>query len=163
MQHVRKRLEDELHELDHELRTELPREIQIARELGDLRENAEYKAALERQSLVRSRMGQIQVRLAELSRMNLNAIPRDSIHLGSLVKVLDLDSDEEVVWDLVVPEDTDAAAGKISPASPIGKGLVGKKVGDEVTIQIPSGSRTFAIISLQTLHDRNAATDTEES
>ena len=161
MQHIRKRLEDELHTLDHELRTELPREIKTAVALGDLRENAEYKAALERQSYVRLRMGQLQQRLMELSRMNLNAIPRDSAHLGSLIKVLDLDSNKEMVYELVIPEDTDATVGKISPASPIGKGLVGKKPGDEVTITIPSGSRTFEIISLETMHDRKSGDTTD--
>ena len=155
MQEVRNRLEAEVKKLERELRTELPREIQLARELGDLRENAEYKAALERQSYVRTRIGQLQERLGELSRWNLEAIPRDSIHFGSRVTVLDLETDQEVFYEIVVPEDTDAARGRISAASPIGRGLMGKREGDEVTIKIPSGTRNFEILSLRTIHDRD--------
>ncbi|MFQ5719383.1 MAG: transcription elongation factor GreA [Acidobacteriota bacterium] len=153
MEAIRKRLEEELHALDRELRTELPKEIQFARELGDLRENAEYKAALERQAYVQNRMGQIHQRLSDLSRMNLKAIPKDRIHLGSRVRVLDLDSDEEIHYEIVVSEDADAGKGRISPASPIGRGLMGKQEGDEVTITIPSGKRTLEVLSLRTIHD----------
>ena len=155
MQEIRNRLETELTALERELRTELPREIQLARELGDLRENAEYQAALERQSIVRSRMAQIQKRLAELSRFNMNAIPTDRVHLGSRITVRDLDTEDEHRYEIVVPEAAEAARGRISPASPIGRGLMGRKVGDEVTIRIPSGQRSFEILSLRTIHEKD--------
>ncbi len=139
--------------LERELRHELPREIQVARELGDLRENAEYKAALERQSFVRSRIGQIQRRLSELSRLNLESVPTDRIHLGSRVRVLDLESDKELTYELVIAEDADPAKGRISTASPIGRGLMGKQAGDEVSIRIPSGMRNLEIVEVKTAHE----------
>ena len=153
LKEIRARLEAELKALDRELRVELPKEIQFARELGDLRENAEYKAALERQSHVRGRIAQIQQRLSELSRINLDALPTDRVHLGSRVTVLDLDSDVESVYEIVVAEGAEADMGQISPASPIGRGLIGKMVGDEVKINVPSGARSLEIVALKTIHD----------
>jgi transcription elongation factor GreA len=153
MQAIRARLETELKELERELRQELPREIQRAREMGDLRENAEYKAALERQSFVRSRMGQIHQRLAELSRIGLETIPTGTVHLGSRVRVIDLDCDEEVQYEIVVAEEADPARGRITLASPIGQGLMGRSVGDEVKVKTPSGVRLFEVIFLRTIHE----------
>jgi transcription elongation factor GreA len=157
------RLEGEMRDLERELRHELPKEIQVAREMGDLRENAEYKAALERQVFVRSRIGQIQRRLSELSRLNIDSLPKDRVHLGSKVRVLDLATDEEVEYELVMAEDADAARGRISTASPIGRGLMGKQEGDEVKIKIPSGVRNFEVIDLQTVHDLQAAAKAAEA
>ena len=155
MQELRNKLEAELRVLEHEIIHELPKEIQTARELGDLRENAEYKAALERQTLVRARIDQVRQRLADLSRINLNALPHDTAHLGSRLKVVDLDSDVECTYELVVAEGADATVGKISIASPIGRGLKGKEEGDSVRIKIPSGVKNLEIIELETFHQRD--------
>jgi len=157
VQDIRNKLETELKQLERELIHELPKEIQTARELGDLRENAEYKAALERQSLVRGRIDQVRQRLAELSRIRLDSLPRETAHLGSLVTVLDLENDEELTYELVVPEGADPAAGRLSIASPIAQGLIGREEGDEVDIRTPAGRRRFEVIGLTTVHQRNAA------
>ena len=157
MQDIRTRLEVEMKDLERELRQELPKEIQVAREMGDLRENAEYKAALERQSYVRSRIGQIHRRLSELSRLNLDSLPTDRVHLGSRVRVMDLASEEEITYELVIAEDADPTGGRISTASPIGRGLLGKQEGDEVTIRTPSGTRSLEILELKSVHDLRRA------
>jgi transcription elongation factor GreA len=154
MEEIKKKLQDEIAALEHELRSELPKEIARARALGDLSENAEYHAAKERQSFVDSRLSQLQMRLRELSMVDLTKIPRNKVGLGSQVVVLDLTKDEEITYNLVTSEEADVAAGKISTSSPIGKGLLGKQVGDTVRIQIPDGSREMEIISLATIHDQ---------
>lgn len=154
MKEARQRLEDELRQLERELRIELPQEIKKALAMGDLRENAEYHAALERQSYVKARIGQLRGRLTELGMVNLSQIPRDRAGLGSSLTVLDLDQDVEITWELVVPEVADLERGLISIASPIGRGLVGKREGDEVTIDIPSGRRRFEVLELRTVHDK---------
>jgi transcription elongation factor GreA len=162
---IKKRLEDEIKGLDYELKVELPKEIQRAREYGDLRENAEYKAAKERQSYLQARIGQLTTRLAALSLVNLDRIPRDKVGLGSTVKVKDTSSGEEVVYDLVTPEEADPVQGRISPSSPIGKCLLNHEEGDEVEVKVPSGTRTYEIISLVTIHDQvqDGAKDTAEA
>ena len=154
MKEARERLEEELRSLERELRVELPQEIKKALAMGDLRENAEYHAALERQSYVRARIGQLRQRLADLGLVNLAQVPRDRAGLGSSLTVLDLDSDREIRWELVVPEVADLERGLISIASPIGRGFVGKKEGDEVEVEIPSGRRRFEILELRTMHDK---------
>jgi transcription elongation factor GreA len=148
------RLEEELRQLERELRIELPQEIKKALAMGDLRENAEYHAALERQSYVKARIGQLRGRLTELGMVNLAQIPRDRAGLGSSLTVLDLDTDAEITWELVVPEVADLERGLISIASPIGRGLVGKKAGDEAVIEIPTGRRRFEVLELRTVHDK---------
>ena len=154
MQEIRNKLEVELRQLEREIIHELPKEIQTARELGDLRENAEYKAALERQSFVRGRIDQVRQRLAELSRIRLDSLPQGTAHLGSLVTVLDVEKDEEKVFELVVPEGADPASGRLSIASPIGQGLIGREEGDEVTVRTPAGVRNFEVITVKTIHQR---------
>ena len=154
MKEARQRLEAELHQLERELRVELPQEIKKALAMGDLRENAEYHAALERQSFVKARIGQLRVRLTELGMINLAQVPKDRAGLGSSLTVLDLDQDVEITWELVVPEVADLERGLISIASPIGRGLVGKREGDEVVIDIPSGRRRFEVLELRTMHDK---------
>ena len=154
MQQVVSKLTQELRALERELRVELPREIQTALAMGDLRENAEYHAALERQSYVKARIGQLRERLSELGKLDLGQISRDRVGLGSRVTLLDLDSDEEITYELVIPEMSDLGTGLISIASPIGRGLVGRRRGDEVEIKIPSGSKSFEVLELETLHDR---------
>jgi transcription elongation factor GreA len=153
MQDLKKKLEDEIAALDMELRVELPREISKARAHGDLSENAEYHAAKERQGMVNARLGQLRARLRELSMIDFSRIPRDRVGLGSLVTVLDLDKDSKITFKLVTSEDADVAKGQISTTSPIGKGLLGKQVGDTIKIQIPGGVREMEIIQLVTIHD----------
>lgn len=157
MREIVDKLTQELRLLERELRIELPKAIKVALSMGDLRENAEYHAALERQAYVKARIGQLRQRLSELGTMNLDQVPRDRVGIGSTVTVLDLDSDEEIIYELVLPEVADLNGGLvslISLASPIGRGLLGKKVGDEVEIRIPTGKRAFEILEMKTLHDK---------
>ncbi|MBA3975934.1 MAG: transcription elongation factor GreA [Candidatus Solibacter sp.] len=153
MDELKKKLQGEITVLEYELRNELPKEILKARAHGDLRENAEFHAAKERQRYVDARLSGLKKRLADLSLVNMDQIPRDRVGLGSTVLVLDVDKDEEVRYRIVASEESDAANNKISTSSPIGKAFLGKKVGDEVTVVIPSGKRQFEIIELATIHD----------
>ncbi len=153
MEDLKKKLQDEIAALDHELRAELPKEILKARAHGDLSENAEYHAAKERQGYVNARLNQLKKRLADLSMVDVSKIPRDKVGLGSTVVVLDYQKDEETTYKLVTSEEADVAKGLISTASPIGRGLLGKKVGDVTRIQIPGGVREMEILRLATIHD----------
>jgi len=153
MDDLKKRMLEEITKLEHELRNELPKEILKARAHGDLRENAEFHAAKERQRYVDSRLSSLKLRLAELSMVDLTKIPHDRVGLGSKVVVLDLDKNEEIHYRLVASEESDVANGLISTSSPIGKGILGKKVGDDVTIPIPGGQRKLEILELTTVHD----------
>lgn len=153
MDDLKKRMQEEITKLEHELRNELPKEILKARAHGDLRENAEFHAAKERQRYVDSRLSTLKLRLAELSMVDLTKIPRDRVGLGSKVVVLDLDKNEEIRYRLVASEESDVSNGLISTSSPIGKGILGKKVGDDVTIPIPGGQRKLEILELTTVHD----------
>src|SRR3954466_6030971 len=148
-----KKFEDEIQALDKELKTELPREIQRARELGDLRENAEYQAAKERQRLVESRISMLQKRVSEISLMNLEKIPHDKVGFGSTVHLKDGATAAITTYQLVMPEDADVEHGLISTASPIGRALLNKEEGDEVTVTTPSGSRRFELVKVLTIHD----------
>ena len=152
MEQIKKQLATELRQLEHEFRVELPREIKTAVAMGDLRENAEYHAALERQSFVRARIGQLRERLASLSSINLTQLPHDRAGLGSKITLLDLDKDTEVIYQLVFAEVADLTRGMISIASPIGSSLVGKQEGDEVSIRTPAGVRRFELLALVTAH-----------
>jgi len=147
-----KRFEDEIRELEYELKTQLPKEIQKAREHGDLRENAEYKAAKERQSFLQARIGQLKRRVADLSLINLEKIPRDRAGLGSTVHMRE-STGETLVFQLVMPEDSDGERGWISTASPIGRAIVGKEPGDEIHVKAPNGERIFELVKLSTIHD----------
>jgi transcription elongation factor GreA len=146
------KLEKEIKALEYELHNELPKEIQRARELGDLSENAEYSAAKERQDLVRARLGQLQKRLADLSMIDFTKIARDAIGLGSTVTVYDVNNGAEIEYRLVTSEESDVPNGKISTTSPIGRGLMGKKVGDVAEIRTPKGGKEFEILKLTTIH-----------
>ena len=150
---IKKKLEEEIQALEKELREELPKALKTAAALGDLSENADYSAARERQDFVRVRLGQLKQRLADLSMINFDKIPRDRISLGSKVVLLDVDKNEEVTYKLVTSEDADAANGLISTTSPIGRSLLNKREGDTVEVKIPSGIRTFEIIRFTTMHD----------
>jgi transcription elongation factor GreA len=153
MEELKKKLQGEIAALEYELRNELPKEILKARAHGDLSENAEYHAAKERQAFVNARLGQLQARLREFSMIDITKIPRDRVGLGSQVVVFDVNKDEEHTYHLVTSEEADVANGRISTSSPIGKGLLGKRVGDTVKIQIPDGVREMEILSLVTMHD----------
>jgi transcription elongation factor GreA len=147
-----KKFEEEIQQLDRELKTELPKEIKRARELGDLRENAEYQAAKERQRLVEARLSMLQRRVSEISLMNLDKIPHDKVGFGSTVHLRE-GNGTEFVYQLVMPEDADAAKGWISTASPIGRSLLNKEEGDAVKVSTPNGTREFEITKLVTVHD----------
>ncbi|MBA3914857.1 MAG: transcription elongation factor GreA [Acidobacteriales bacterium] len=150
---IKKKLQDEINALEHELSHELPRELKKAVALGDLSENAEYHMAKQRQEFVKARLRQLGRRLADLSLTNMANIPKDKVGLGSTVKVHDNDKDKEVVYNLVASEESDVEAGKISTTSPIGRALLNKKVGDTATIITPNGTREMEILHLTTIHD----------
>jgi len=154
MEELKKKLQEEITALEIELRIELPREILKARAHGDLSENAEYHAAKERQSWVSARLAQLNGRLRELSMIDMSKIPHDRVGLGSTVIVLDTIKEEQIRYKLVTSEDVDVAKGMISTSSPIGRGLLGKQVGDAVKINIPGGTREMEIIELITIHQQ---------
>ena len=150
-QKLLKRFEDELNGLERELHMELPKEIQRARELGDLRENAEYQAAKERQTYVNARIAMLKRRMSEIALMNMDRIPHGKAGFGSRVTIRE--NDQEFEYQLVMPEDADAEKGFISTSSPIGRELLNKEEGDSVTVSTPNGTRKFEILKLVTIHD----------
>jgi transcription elongation factor GreA len=154
MEAVRKKLQGELDSLEEELHFKLPKEIQKAREFGDLRENAEYKAAMERQSIVRARIMQVRQRLGEVESIDLSKIPTDRIAYGSSVVLFDLEKEEKLTYRLVTSEESDPENGLISTVSPIGQALMGKEEGDEIKVKTPTGMRSFEISGLTTIHDQ---------
>lgn len=151
-----KKFEDEIAALNHELKLELPKEIKRARELGDLRENAEYHAAKERQRLVESRISMLQKRVAEIALINVDRIPKDRVGFGSTLHVVEA-TGEKLVFQLVMPEDADAEKGMISTTSPIGRAFLNKEEGDAVKVATPGGTRQFEIVKLYTIHDDASA------
>ena len=150
---IKKKLRDELNLLEHELAHDIPRELKKAVALGDLSENAEYHTAKQRQEYLKARLRQLGKRLADLSLINMNNIPKDKVGLGSTVRVYDNDKNEEREYQLVMSEESDVTAGKISTTSPIGRALLNKKVGDTATIVTPGGSREMEILKLSTMHE----------
>ena len=154
---IRQRLQAEMDELDTELRVHLPKEIKRALEFGDLRENAEFRAALDRQEIVKARISQLRQRISEIASIDLSQIPRDRVAYGSTVLLFDSEREEEVTYRLVTAEEIDPHAGLISTTSPVGKSLMGKEEGDEVTVRTPAGARNFEIRRLTTLHDDASA------
>jgi len=147
------RLKKELADLQHELSHKLPKELEEARAHGDLSENAEYEAAKARQEIVQVRISQIGGRIRELSMYTLASIPEGVVAYGSKVTVEDLEEGEEIVYNLVFPEEADVAQGSISLSSPLGRGLLNRSVGDEIEVQTPKGKRRYAIVDLVTIHD----------
>lgn len=154
MEAVKKKLQEELDLLEEELHFKLPKEIQKAREFGDLRENAEYKAAMERQSIVQARIAQIRIRLSEVQSIDLSKIPTDRVAYGSKVVLVDLESEEKVTYKLVTSEESDPENGLISTVSPIGQALMGREEGDEVKVKTPKGFKSFEIYRLTTIHEQ---------
>jgi len=151
--HIKDKLLQEIQVLEYELAHELPAEIKKAVAMGDLSENAEYHMAKQRQEIVNARLGMLKKRMAELSLVNLTNIPRDKVGFGSKVTVYDTTKDEEIVYQLVTSEESDVSKGLISTTSPIGRGLVGKRVGDVATVVTPNGKREMEILKLLTIHD----------
>ncbi len=145
------KLEAEAQRIEHELRITLPKEIQDAMGQGDLSENAEYEAAKERQSTLHGRLGQIRKRLADLSRIDVTAIPRDRAGLGSEVTVENLGDGAEITYTLVIPEVADGNRSFVSIASPVGKGLMNRRAGDTVTITIPRGTLEYEVRRVVTM------------
>ncbi len=152
-EHIKKKLQEEIDLLEHELQHELPKELKKAVAMGDLSENAEYHMAKQRQEFVRARLGQLKKRMADLSLVNMANIPRDRAAIGSTVKVYDSTKDEEIEYKLVTSEESDVTAGKVSTSSPIGRALMGKKIGDSTVVVTPTGKRELEILSLTTIHD----------
>jgi transcription elongation factor GreA len=150
---IKKKLHEELNTLEHELAYDIPRELKKAVAMGDLSENAEYHMAKQRQEYLKARVRQLGKRLAELSLINMNNIPRDKVGLGSTVTIYDGTKNEEMEYQLVTSEESDVAAGKISTTSPIGRALLNKKVGDIAMVVTPGGSREMEILKLSTMHD----------
>jgi transcription elongation factor GreA len=153
--HIKSQLQKQIAALEHELSHELPAEIKKAVAMGDLSENAEYHMAKQRQDFVNARLGQLKRRMAELSLVNMANIPRDCTGFGSTVVVYDSTKDEEIEYRLVTSEESDVSKGLISTTSPIGRGLVGKRVGDVATIHTPNGKRELEILKLTTIHDES--------
>ncbi len=153
--HVKRKLQDEIDALEHELNHELPKELKKAVALGDLSENAEYHMAKQRQEFVRARLGNLKKRMGDLSLINMANIPKDRAAIGSTLKDYDSSKDQEIEYKLVTSEESDVAKGLISTTSPIGRALMGKRAGDTVTVASPNGDRELEILSLKTIHDEN--------
>jgi len=151
---VMQRLKKELEELRYELKSKLPKELEAAREHGDLRENAEYEACKHRQGFLNARIGQIEQRIRDLSLYSLSSIPREAVGYGSQVTLENVDDGAEEKYEIVFPEEVDPAVGLISIGSPLGRALLNREVGDEVVVATPKGRRSFQIIELRTIHDR---------
>ena len=152
-ENIKQKLQAELDELESELRVHLPREIKRAKEFGDLRENAEYHAALARQQFVQARIRDLRQRLSEISSIDTSKVPHGKAAYGSTLVLYDAERDEEITYRLVTPEESDPPAGLISTTSPVGKSLMGREEGDAVKVTTPAGARTFEIRRLTTLHD----------
>src|ERR1700674_71892 len=150
---IKKKLREELNTLEHELAFDIPRELKKAVALGDLSENAEYHTAKQRQEYLKARVRQLGQRLADLSLVNMNNIPKDKVGLGSTVTIFDGTKNEEMTYELVASEQSDVAAGRISTTSPIGRALLNKKVGDTAMVVTPGGSREMEVLKLSTMHD----------
>jgi len=148
------KLQKELKGLEREYRVDLPKEIHRALQMGDLRENSEYHSALDRQQFVKARIGQLQKQLKDLALVDLSTLPKDRVALGSTVSLVDAESGRTMAYELVIPDMADFAKGLVSVTSPIGKALVGHRVGDEVTIKTPGGTREYEIVKLSTVHEK---------
>lgn len=154
MEEVKKKLQTQIEELEYELNHKLPKVIQHAREFGDLSENAEYKAAKERQTFVQARVSLLHQRLMEVDSIDISKIPTDRVAYGSDVVLFDVEKEEKVKYRLVTSEESDPDNGQISTVSPIGAALMGKEEGDEVKVKTPTGWRSFEITRLTTIHER---------
>lgn len=150
---IKKKLLEEIASLERELTVDLPAEIKKAVAMGDLSENAEYHMAKQRQEFVNARLGQLKKRMGELSLVNMANIPKDKVAFGSTIVVFDNQKEEKLTYKLVTSEESDVAKGLISTTSPIGRSLMGKKVGDTASVVTPNGNRELEILKLTTVHD----------
>jgi len=155
----KQKLREELEKLKYEYKIELPKIISAAREYGDLKENAEYHAARERQSFVQARISQLTEQLNILNDLNISEIPEDKIGYGSSVKVVDVDTDDEIVFTFVSAIEINPSEGKISVSSPIGMAMQNKSVGDKVAVVVPAGKRTYLIKNIITIHGNEFSYD----
>jgi transcription elongation factor GreA len=162
-QDIKRRLQAELDELESELRVHLPKEIKRALEFGDLRENAEYRAALDRQNFVKARISELRQRISEVASIDLSRVPHGKAAYGSTLVLYDGEREEEVTYRLVTAEESDPQNGLISTTSPVGKSLMGKEEGDEVAVRTPAGARTFEIRKLITLHEQPPEQESQSS
>lgn len=156
---IRSRIEEEIARLTVELQKELPERIKIAMEHGDLRENAEFKAAKERQAFVEARLNHLTTRMTELSKIDVNEMAYDKVGFGSTVTIRDLDMGEDFTFTITAGDFIDLDAGQVSLASPIGQGLLGAGEGEEVTIQLPAGDRKYKVLDLSTLPQQLEGSD----
>lgn len=154
MEEVKQKLKDQIEELEYELNHTLPKVIQHAREFGDLSENAEYKAAKERQTFVQARVSLLHQRLMEVESIDLSKIPTDRIAYGSVVVLFDTDKEEKITYELLTSEESAPDDGKISTVSPIGQALMGKEEGDEIKVKTPTGWRNFEVVRVTTIHEK---------
>lgn len=153
---IRTKLTAEVEALNHELHVTLPETLRRAREMGDLRENGDYHAAIERQGFVQARLNQLRARLSQLSQIDLSKIPADRVGLGSRVTVKDVETKKNEDYELVISDALDVDSGQISVASPLGRALLDRKVKDTVEARLPMGTRKLRIEKLTTLHDQAA-------
>jgi len=151
---VKQKLQAEVEALNYELSHTLPETLKKAIQQGDLRENGDYHAALERQQFVQARLSHLRARLSKLSQIDLSKIPEGQVGLGSRVVVQDLDTKQRETYDLVIPDAMDFEGGQISVASPLGRALLDKKVGEAATVRLPAGMRKLKILELHTFHDQ---------
>lgn len=158
IEQIRQKLTAEVEQLNHELNVTLPEALKKALAQGDLRENGDYHAALERQLFVQARLSHLRTRLSKLSQVDLSKVPRDRVGLGSRVVVQDVATKAKESYDMVIPDAMDFETGQISVASPLGRGLLDRKVGDTVTVQLPSGVRKLKVLELATMHDQATKT-----
>jgi len=154
IEQIWKKLTQEVEQLNHELNVILPEALKKALQQGDLRENGDYHAALERQQFVHARLSHLRSRLSKLSQIDLSKIPRDKIGLGSRVEVQDAETKEKETYELVIPDAMDMDAGHVSVASPLGRGLLDRKKGETVTVRLPSTTRRLKILKVATLHEQ---------
>ena len=154
-QAIIKKLDDELLMSQKELQVDIPKAILVAREHGDLKENAEYKAAKERQTFLQARISLLQKRISDVTSLDIERISRDRSGLGSTLLLADIQTGEEKKFHLVFPEDVDPDAGKISPGSPIGRALMGKQKGDEIIVSLPEKKIEYEVIRVKTIHDNS--------
>lgn len=156
IEQIRQKLTHEVEQLNHELNVLLPEALKKALQQGDLRENGDYHAALERQQFVHARLSHLRSRLAKLSQIDLSKVPKDRVGLGSRVEVQDAETKERERYELVIPDAMDVDAGHISVASPLGRGLLDHKAGETVTIRLPATTRKLKILKVATLHEQVA-------
>ncbi len=148
---IKQRIEHEIAQLTEELNVELPKRIKVALEHGDLRENSEYKSAKERQEFVQARLNHLTRRMGELSKIDVKEMPYDRVGFGSKVRIRDLDLGDDYDFTIVAGDFIDLDAGHVSLASPIGRGLLGAQIDEEVTVALPAGERRYRILELVTL------------